>query len=205
MAQPGIDFSTYLGELKGVLDNLPLDQVRRAADILFDCYQSDHALFALGNGGSAALASHLVTDFAKGTHFPGPSELAQVRRLRAMAVTDNMPLITAWANDTCYEDVFMRQLENFLKAGDVVLAISGSGNSPNVLKALEFAHSVGATTIGLGGFSGGKMKSLLDCAVIAPSSSMQQIEDVHVIVGHMIFLDLKSRITAQATPKARPS
>ena len=205
MPQSGIDFSTYLAELKGVLDNLPLGQVRKACDILFDCYQSDHTLFALGNGGSAALASHLVTDFAKGTHFPGPSELAAVRRLKAMAVTDNMPLVTAWANDTCYEDVFMRQLENFLRPGDVVLAISGSGNSPNVLKALEFARSAGATTIGFGGFEGGKMKALLDCPVIAPSNSMQQIEDAHVILGHMIFLDLKGRITALAAATTQPS
>jgi len=187
-----------LAELKTALDKLPLGQITKAADILFACYQSDHTVFTFGNGGSGALASHLAVDLGKGTHFPGPEELAPVKRIRALAVTDNMPMVTAWANDTSYEDIFMRQIENFLQPGDVALAISGSGNSPNVLKALEFARRAGATTVGLGGFGGGKMKDLLDCAVIVPSSNMQQVEDAHVIIGHLIFLDLKSRITALA-------
>jgi len=192
------DASVYLNELKTVLDHLPLDQISKVADILFACYQADHTIFAFGNGGSGALASHLVTDFGKGTHFPGPKELASVKRIKAIAVTDNMPMVTAWANDTHYDDVFMRQIENFLQPGDVALAISGSGNSPNVLRALEFARGAGATTVGLGGFGGGKMKDLLDCPVIVPSNNMQQVEDAHVIIGHLIFLDLKGRIAALA-------
>ncbi|HXH47890.1 MAG TPA: SIS domain-containing protein [Terriglobia bacterium] len=191
-----MSLSAYLAELKTVMDNLPLQQVSRAADILFECYQADHTVFTFGNGGSGALASHLVADISKATHFPGPKELATIRRLRAMAVTDNMPTITAWANDTHYDDVFMRQIENFLQPGDVALAISGSGNSPNVLKALGYARGAGATTIGLGGFGGGKMKDLLDCPIIVPSSNMQQVEDAHLIISHMMFLDLKNRITA---------
>lgn len=190
------DLSAYLAELRTVLDNLPLQQISRASDILFECYQADHTVFTFGNGGSGALASHLVADLGKGTHFPGPKELATVRRLRAMAVTDNMPMVTAWANDTHYEDVFMRQIENFLQPEDVALAISGSGNSPNVLKALAYARGAGAITIGLGGFGGGKMKDLLDCPIIVPSSNMQQVEDAHLVISHMIFLDLKARITA---------
>ena len=203
MGSAGLDLSAYMAELKGVLDNLPLGQISRAADILFDCYQADHTVFAFGNGGSGALASHLVTDLGKGTHFPGPPEMETFRRMKAIAVTDNMPMVTAWANDTRYEDVFMRQIENFLKPGDVAVAISGSGNSPNVLKALEFARGAGATTIGLGGFGGGKMKALLDYPIIVPSNNMQQVEDAHVIIVHMIFLDLKSRITALALAAAR--
>jgi D-sedoheptulose 7-phosphate isomerase len=94
----------------------------------------------------------------------------------------------------------MRQIENFIQPGDVAFGISGSGNSSNILKALEYARRVGATTIGLGGFGGGKMKDLLDCPIIVPSSSMQQVEDAHLIIGHMIFLDLRSRITALSEP-----
>lgn len=203
MGSSGNELTGYLTELKGVLDSLPLDQVSRAADILFECYKSDHTLFTFGNGGSCALASHLVTDLGKGTHFPGPKEMASMRRLKAIAVTDNMPMVTAWANDTHYDDVFMRQIENFLRPGDVALAISGSGNSPNVLKALEFARGGGATTIGLGGFGGGKMKALLDCPIIVPSNNMQQVEDAHVIIAHMVFLDLKARITALAGTKTQ--
>jgi D-sedoheptulose 7-phosphate isomerase len=196
LVNTAMNLSAYLAELKAVMDNLPLPQIARAADILFECYQADHTVFTFGNGGSGALASHLVADLGKATHFPGPKELATIRRLRAMAATDNMPTITAWANDTHYEDVFMRQIENFLQPGDVAMAISGSGNSPNVLKALGYARGAGATTIGLGGFGGGKMKDLLDCAIIVPSSSMQQVEDAHLVISHMIFLDLKNRITA---------
>ena len=203
MGNAGLDLSAYLADLKGVLDSLPLGQISRAADILFDCYQADHTVFTFGNGGSGALASHLVTDLGKGTHFPGPPEMEAFRRMKAIAVTDNMPMVTAWANDTHYEDVFMRQIENFLKPGDVAVAISGSGNSPNVLKALEFARGAGAITIGLGGFGGGKMKALLDCPIIVPSNNMQQVEDAHVIIVHMIFLDLKNRITALAMATAR--
>ena len=198
MANPSQKLTDYLSDLRTVLDNLPLQQISQAADILFDCYQSERTVFTFGNGGSGALASHLVADFGKGTHFPGPEHMATFRRLKAIAVTDSMPMMTAWANDTQYEDVFMRQIENFLQPGDVVLAISGSGNSPNVLKALEFARNAGATTIGLGGFGGGKMKALLDCPIIVPSDNMQRVEDAHVIIGHMIFLDLKDRITSLA-------
>ncbi len=193
------DLLAYLTELRTVLDNLPLQEISKAADILFECYQSDHTVFTFGNGGSGALASHLVADLGKGTHFPGPKELATVRRLKALAVTDNMPMVTAWANDTHYEDVFMRQIENFLQPNDVAIAISGSGNSPNVIKALEYARGVGATTIGLGGFGGGKMKNLLDCPIIVPCHNMQRVEDAHLIISHMIFLDLKNRIISLAT------
>jgi D-sedoheptulose 7-phosphate isomerase len=205
LGSSGIDFATYLIDLKTVLDTLPLERISKAADLLFACYQSDHTLFTFGNGGSGALASHLVADFGKGTHFPGPKHLSSVRRMKALAVTDSMPMITAWANDTDYEDVFMRQIENFMQRGDVAFGISGSGNSPNVLKALEYARRIGATTIGLGGFGGGKMKDLLDCAIIVPSDSMQQVEDAHLIIGHMIFLDLRSRITALSETAAHHS
>lgn len=201
----GTDPSAYLTELKKILDQLPLDQISKAADILFACYQSDHTVFTFGNGGSGALASHLVADFGKGTHFPGPKELASVKRMKALAVTDGMPMITAWANDTNYEDVFMRQIENFIQPGDVAFGISGSGNSPNVLRALELARRVGATTVGLVGFGGGKMKDLLDCAIVVPAHNMQQVEDTHLIMGHMIFLDLRSRMTAMAGSATKPA
>jgi D-sedoheptulose 7-phosphate isomerase len=196
LGNSGSDLSAYLADLKAVLDKLPLEQISKAADILFACYQRDHTVFTFGNGGSGALASHLVADFGKGTHFPGPSHLSSVKRMKALAVTDCMPMITAWANDTHYDDIFMRQIENFIQPGDVAFGISGSGNSPNILKALEYARHIGATTVGLGGFGGGRMKELLDCPIIVPSSNMQQVEDAHLIIGHMIFLNLRSRITA---------
>jgi D-sedoheptulose 7-phosphate isomerase len=190
------DYSRYLSDLKSVLENLPLEDARRAADILFKAYQNDRSVFLFGNGGSAALASHLATDLGKGTHFPGPSALKSVRRFKAISLTDNVPMMTAWSNDLSYEEVFVGQMENFIRARDVALGISGSGNSPNVLRALELARRVGAITIGLTGCGGGRMKDLLDCPVIVPSNHMQQVEDAHLILAHLIFLDLKARIEA---------
>jgi D-sedoheptulose 7-phosphate isomerase len=107
--------------------------------------------------------------------------------LRAVALTDNIALITAWANDTRYEGIFSEQLENFLDAGDIAFAISASGNSPNILKALHFARRAGAITVGVTGFQGGKMKSLCDVCVVVPSEIMQIIEDLHLSIAHAVF------------------
>jgi D-sedoheptulose 7-phosphate isomerase len=192
-------YTRYLDDLKIILDNLPLAQAKRAADILYEAYQADHTVFAFGNGGSAALASHMVADLGKATHFPGPASIQKTKRLRAVSVTDNVPLLTAWANDSKYENVFAGQIENLIQRSDVAIAISGSGDSPNVLCALELARRVGATTIGLAGRIGGKMKDLLVCAIIVPSNCMQQIEDAHAILAHLIFLDFKSRIERAVT------
>jgi D-sedoheptulose 7-phosphate isomerase len=104
-----------------------------------------------------------------------------------MALTDNIPLITAWANDSSYEDVFAEQLRNLLTPGDIALAISGSGNSPNILRALTVASNLGGTTIGMTGYSGGKMKSLCDYCIVIPSDNMQIIEDFHLSVSHALF------------------
>ena len=191
------DYSRYLDELKTLLDKLPLAQVRRAAEVLFRAYETDRTLFVFGNGGSAALASHMASDLGKATHVPGPASLQGVKRLKVLALTDNVPLLTAWANDSSYENAFAGQIENFIQAGDVALAISGSGNSPNVLRALELARRAGATTIGLAGCGGGRMKALLDCPIVVPSHNMQQVEDAHLVLAHMIFLDLKARIEAR--------
>jgi D-sedoheptulose 7-phosphate isomerase len=191
---PDFDYSAYLDTLKGILNRLPLAETQRAVDCLFRAYQADQTVFTFGNGGSAALASHLAVDLGKGTHIPGPAALAGVKRLKAHSVVDNMPMLTAWANDTAYADVFSGQMENFIQPGDIAFGISGSGNSPNVLRALELARRVGATTIGLTGCGGGKMKALLDCPIVVPSDHMQQVEDAHVILAHLIFLGLKEKI-----------
>lgn len=198
MAKAIDGYATYLSDLREVLDRLPLEEAERAAGILFRAYQTDHTVFLFGNGGSAALASHMAADLGKCTHFPGPEWMASVKRLKALAVSDNTPMITAWANDTAYENVFAGQMENFIQAGDVAFGISGSGNSPNVLRALELARRKGATTVGLAGCGGGKMKGLLDCVVLVPSDNMQRVEDAHLILAHMIFLDLKRRIESHA-------
>lgn len=198
MPRSAIDYASYLNEHRSVLDKLPLEAVGRAVDILEQGYQTDHAVFLFGNGGSAALASHLATDLGKGTHSPGPESLKGVKRLKVMSLTDNVPMLTAWGNDTSYDNVFAGQMENFIQAGDVAFGISGSGNSPNVLRALELARRVRATTIGLTG-RGGRMIELLDCPIVVPSNHMQHVEDAHYIMAHLIFLDLKARIERAVT------
>jgi D-sedoheptulose 7-phosphate isomerase len=189
-------YKQYALQLKAVIDGLPLEDLKRIEDALFEAYRQDRTVFVFGNGGSAALASHLACDLGKGiTPWEAQAEgSAAVRRLRVMSLTDNVPMISAWANDASYEDVFARQMENFLRAGDVAFAISGSGNSPNVLQALRLARQKQATTVGFSG-QGGKMVELLDCHAVVPSTHMQLIEDAHLIMMHMVFLDLRFRIT----------
>jgi len=199
LPQPAFDYEDYLAESKTVLEHLPLEQAKRASDILYRAYQTERMVFTFGNGGSAALASHLAADLGKSTHIPGPASVQQSKRLRILSLADNVPTLTAWGNDTSYENIFAGQMENFIHAGDVAFGISGSGNSPNVLRALELARRVGATTVGLTGCGGGKMKDLLDCPIIVPSNHMQHIEDAHLILAHLIFLDLKARTERTVT------
>jgi D-sedoheptulose 7-phosphate isomerase len=150
-------------------------------DRLLEAYRDGHSLVLLGNGGSAATASHLVADFQKMIYLEGG------KPFRAMACTDSMPLVTAWGNDTDYANVFAEQVRTWAGPGDVVLAISGSGNSPNVLRAVEVAREQGATTIGLSGFAGGRLAGMVDISINVPCDNMQRIEDVHMILGHLFF------------------
>ncbi len=177
----------FLG-VGSVLRRLPFALIDRVTEVLWSAYLENKTLYVFGNGGSAALASHCACDFGKGTMVNGN------RRFRVLSLTDNIPLMTAWANDASYEDIFAEQLAPFVDKGDVALAISGSGNSPNVLKGLQVAREAGALTIGLTGFQGGKMRPLCDLCVIIPSDNMQVIEDLHVSVNHAIFLSLRNRM-----------
>ena len=193
----GFSFHSYLTSLKGVLGRLPLERVTRICDVLHEAYLNNRSVFIFGNGGSAALASHMACDLGKGTHCPSPGagNMTTVKRLKVLSLTDNLPMITAWANDASFEDIFAEQMANFIEPGDVAFAISGSGNSPNVLKGLSAAKQRGAVTVGITGCQGGKMIALLDCGVVVPADNMQQIEDVHLIIAHLIFLDLRQRIS----------
>jgi D-sedoheptulose 7-phosphate isomerase len=176
----------YLRAVSDLLAAIPRDAVRRMADAIWEAYRQGRMIFAFGNGGSSACASHLIEDVAKGIDY-GPG----TARYKALALTDSVPLITAWANDSSYDDVFAEQLRNFVQPEDVALGISASGNSRNVLKALELANEVGAVTLGLTGYDGGRLKDLVKEAVIVPSDNMQQIEDVHLVLCHLIYVCLR--------------
>jgi D-sedoheptulose 7-phosphate isomerase len=173
----------YFQAYQQTVARLPYHAIDQAALLLVRAYEEGRSIFLFGNGGSASLASHFACDLSKGTS----KVAAGGKRFRAIALTDNLPLLTAWANDSSYEDVFAEQLTNFVSHEDIVFAISGSGNSPNVLKALKVAKAVGAFNIGLTGFQGGKMKPLCDLCIIVPSDNMQVIEDLHLSATHAIF------------------
>ena len=180
----------YFSGYGDMVANLPYQQIDRAIGEIMSAYERGANIFTIGNGGSAALASHFACDLAKGTVVSENGE----KRFRVIALTDNIPLMTAWANDHGYEHIFAQQLQNLVVAGDLAFAISGSGNSPNVLRGLEMARCRGARTVGLTGFEGGKMKTLCDVCVVLPSNNMQIIEDFHLSVTHSISSVIRRRM-----------
>lgn len=181
---------TYLSELKSVLDSLSRDDIRRIAEALLDAYERDAQIFVVGNGGSASTASHWACDLGKGTVVEGK------RRLRLISLTDNVAVMTAWSNDVSYADVFAEQLKNLVNPKDVVVGISASGNSENVLRAIRYAREVGATTIGLSGFGGGKLAGLVDISLVVDSYDYGQVEDAHLIVDHVLRLCIHETLRA---------
>lgn len=183
---PGVN--GYFTDLSRTIDKLPLGTINQIAGTILNAYDRGRMIYLFGNGGSAALASHLACDLAKGT------VNGNGKRLRVMALTDNVPLITAWANDSKYEDIFAEQLSNLVGRDDIAFAISGSGNSPNVLRALQVAREAGAIRVGLTGFRGGKMRELCNQCMIVPSDNMQIIEDLHLCAAHALFTTVRQRI-----------
>lgn len=170
----------YISHLQGVLDRLSLPDVRQSIDLVMQAYRADRQIFVIGNGGSASTASHIATDLGKGTSLPG------VRRFRVISLTDNVSTMTAWSNDVCYEDVFLEQLKNLVKPGDLVIAISASGNSENIIRAIRHAKDVGCKTIGWTGFGGGQLQQLADVSVVVDSHEYGPVEDVHLILNHIL-------------------
>lgn len=177
--------------LKGVAAALaatprePLDAILQA---LWETYARDATIIVCGNGGSAASASHFACDLAKWTICPDR------RRVRALALTDNVPLMSAWSNDVHYERVFVEQLITHYRPGDTLVAISGSGNSPNVLHAVDWANRQGAPTIGMSGFDGGDLARRARLALVTPNHHMPQVEDVHMALCHALAVTLAERI-----------
>jgi D-sedoheptulose 7-phosphate isomerase len=186
--------SRYFHDLTGLVPQLPYNSIARIVSIFLDAFAEQRTVYVFGNGGSAASASHLMCDINKGASAEG-------KRPRVMALTDNASLITAWANDFGYERIFSEQLKTFIKPRDVAFAISTSGDSPNVLLALETAREYGAMTVGLGGCQGGQMKSLCDVCAIVPSDNVQLIEDLHHAMIHSIFVAVRENLIA-GTAKA---
>jgi len=178
----------YLSEVSRTLDTMKKElpgKTREIISILTTARDSGKRVYTCGNGGSASTASHMASDLNKGANRQDSP------RFKAIALTDNIPAMSAWANDSSYEDIFVEQLKNHLEKGDVVIAISGSGNSPNILKAVHYANDIGATTIGLSGFDGGKLSKIANISYVVPNNCMQQVEDIHLLIEHMLSLILR--------------
>jgi len=183
------NFSTkYINELKALLDRFPHETFHKIFEVLLNAYRQERHIFVMGNGGSGSTASHFVCDINKG------SCSGLDKRFKMICLNDNIPSILAYANDQSYEDIFVEQLKNFLKEGDVVIGISGSGNSKNVLKAVEYAKKKGAITIGLCGYDGGRLSKIVDIPFIAEINDMQKSEDIHMIVIHMLMQSLSMAV-----------
>jgi D-sedoheptulose 7-phosphate isomerase len=183
----------YLARVRELLDGLP-DVADRFVEALWQAFEADATVFLAGNGGSAAAASHFGQDLAKGTL----ADLRATRRFRVIPLTDNVGYITALANDEGYESIFEQQLRNLGRPGDVLVAISGSGNSPNVLRAVEYAHAIGMKTIGVTGYDGGKLRTLAQESVHIPIEDMGMCEAVHGVVFHAAMCFLRERLAGLA-------
>jgi D-sedoheptulose 7-phosphate isomerase len=172
---------SYIQHLKEVLDEFPHLQFNLFYQVLVEAYNNDKHIFIMGNGGSGSTASHWACDINKGCC------ATNGRRFKMISLTDNIPTMLAYGNDLSYEAIFVEQLINFFVTGDVVIGISGSGNSVNVLKAIEYANAHGGITVGLCGYSGGKLLDLVQIPIHIAVPDMQKVEDVHLIIGHMVM------------------
>jgi D-sedoheptulose 7-phosphate isomerase len=181
----------YLERLIATLEAMPVDAIERLSEMLYRAYTDGKQVFLLGNGGSASTASHMAADLGKNTIGPN------MRRFRIMSLNDNIPLLTALSNDVGYENVFAEQLQNLIQPGDMLIAISGSGNSPNVLRAMEYAQSRSAETVAMLGFGGGKAAQLADLVLLIESDDYGVVEDAHLIVNHILVEHFRHRLAEE--------
>ncbi len=184
--------NSYFAELDQMLRDISQAHLQAIVALLEEAYRNGHRIFIMGNGGSAATASHFALDLAKNTIILGAP------RLKAISLTDNVPLITAWSNDTAYEHIFEEQLANMIEPGDVVIGMSTSGNSANVINALKLAKRSHASTVGLLGARGGFIKQIVDVYVLAPGQNIEQEEDAHLILAHVITRHMREVVRSYA-------
>ena len=183
-----IEAKAYLDTLCEVISRLDVDAIDNVVNAIIGAYDNESTIYIFGNGGSAATASHIVCDFNKG------ASIHLDRKFRFICLNDNIPTMMAIANDCGYEHIFSMQLEGKLKTDDLIIAISGSGNSRNVIEAVEYAKGIGCKVIGLTGYSGGKLRELCGYSIHADIEDMQKTEDVHMIVNHLIAQVIARRL-----------
>jgi D-sedoheptulose 7-phosphate isomerase len=191
------DFSqNYLSELTGAINHLPLERFAEIVDSISIAYERNQQIFTFGNGGSSSTASHFACDLNKG------ASLDLEKRFKVICLNDNLPTMLAYANDKSYEDIFVEQLKNFLKPDDIVLGISGSGNSRNVVKAIQYANENNAKSIALTGFDGGELAKIAKVSIVVPANDIQKVEDIHLILVHMVMQVLYYKLREQPVFRA---
>lgn len=183
--------TSYITLLQQTIDQLPKEAIVKVIDLLHSARLSGRQIFIMGNGGSASTATHFVCDLAKNTRHSGWPHY------KVIGLTDNMAVFSAYANDEGYENVFSQQLANLVMPEDIVIAISASGNSKNVLNGVLFAKSQNAVTIGFTGFDGGSLASLVDLNLHVNSSIIEHVEDLHLVLEHIIVKSLKERVRSE--------
>ena len=182
---------SYVNELQEAVGKSDFTTLNKIAELILETKKNGARIYSVGNGGSAATASHIANDLVKGCR------VGNQAGFEAFSLSDTVPVVTCLANDYSYEEVYSIQLETYGKAGDLLIAFSGSGNSPNIIKAVEAAKEIGMVTIGFLGRNGGKLKSLCDISIIAPTNSMEQIEDIHLSYEHAIVNALGQTLRMQ--------
>ncbi len=190
-----LDARSFLQRVGQELHRIDPAEVKALADAIHDCYEHGRLVFLCGNGGSGSNASHFCEDLGKCTLTRADFDNDRKKRLRVLSLTDNTPYILAWANDEGFERVFVEQLKNLAGPGDLLVAISGSGNSPNVLRAVEWANRHGLKTFGCTGFSGGKLRELAQLGLHVPLDDMGIVESIHLTAFHWVVDDLHRRLS----------
>jgi D-sedoheptulose 7-phosphate isomerase len=190
-----LDVRPFLERVGQELLRVETAEIKRLADLMYACYERDKFIFVIGNGGSGSNASHFCEDIGKGTLRREDFDNDDKKRIRILSLTDNTPYLLAWGNDEGFDRVFVEQLKNLAGPGDLLIAISGSGNSPNILRAVEWANRRGLTTFGCTGFSGGKLRALARHNFHVPLDDMGIVESIHLTAFHWIVDDLHRRLS----------
>ena len=190
-----LDVRPFLERVSEELLRVEPAEIKRLADLMYDCYERGRFIFVCGNGGSGSNASHFCEDIGKGTLRREDFDNDNKKRVRIISLTDNTPYILAWGNDEGFERIFVEQLKNLASRGDLLVAISGSGNSPNILRAVEWANRNGLTTFGCTGFGGGKLRGLAHQGLHVPLHDMGIVESIHLAAFHWVVDNLHKRIS----------
>ncbi len=194
MLGASLNVADYVTRLQAELARVDQDEIRQMADLVYEAWENDKFVYIFGNGGSGTTATHMSEDLGKSSLREKDLHDETKKRLKVMSLTDNLGWIMAVGNDLAYDQIFVQQLMNYGREGDVVLAISGSGNSPNVLNAVDWANRHGLKTFGLTGFSGGKLRTMAHSGLHVPLNDMGMVESIHLCLFHWVLNDVFARI-----------